>query len=100
MEMRRGSATAGRLMADRSTDAQGVNLTVTTRGYHTHHYVERACAGFERSFALPEDADRSKVNAEFKDGVLKIHLVKAEKAKPRTSRSRSGEWSGEAGLGG
>ena len=29
---------------------------------------------FRRSFTLPEDADRTKVTAEFHDGVLKVHL--------------------------
>jgi hypothetical protein len=39
---------------------------------------------FLRSFALPEAADGSKVTADFKDGVLKVHLPKSEKAKPKT----------------
>jgi HSP20 family protein len=49
-----------------------------------YHRVERAYGSFMRSFTLPEDADGSKVNAEYKDGVLKIHLPKSEKAKPKT----------------
>jgi len=36
-----------------------------------------------RSFTLPEDADGSKVAAEYKDGVLKVHLPKSEKPKPK-----------------
>lgn len=48
-----------------------------------YHRVERAYGSFMRSFTLPEDADGSKVNAEYKDGVLKIHLPKSEKAKPK-----------------
>ena len=48
-----------------------------------YHRVERAYGSFMRSFALPENADGSKVNAEYKDGVLKIHLPKSEKAKPK-----------------
>ena len=48
-----------------------------------YHRVERAYGSFIRSFTLPEDADGSKVNAEYKDGVLKIHLTKSEKAKPK-----------------
>jgi HSP20 family protein len=36
-----------------------------------------------RSFALPEGTDGSKVSAEFKDGVLKVHLPKTEQAKPK-----------------
>ena len=48
-----------------------------------YHRIERAYGSFERSFTLPEDADATKVNAEFKDGVLKVHLAKDEKAKPK-----------------
>lgn len=48
-----------------------------------YHRVERAYGSFIRSFTLPEDADASKVNAEYKDGVLKVHLSKSEKAKPK-----------------
>lgn len=48
-----------------------------------YHRVERAYGSFERSFTLPDDADGTKVSAEFKDGVLKIHLPTSEKAKPK-----------------
>jgi len=49
----------------------------------TFHRIERAYGRFERSFTLPDDIDGDKVNAEFKEGVLYIHLPKSEKAKPR-----------------
>jgi HSP20 family protein len=49
-----------------------------------YHRVERAYGRFLRSFTLPDDADGSKVGAEYKDGVLKVHLPKSEKAKPKT----------------
>ena len=48
-----------------------------------YHRIERAYGSFLRSFTLPEDADGSKVSAEYKDGVLKVHLPKSEKAKPK-----------------
>ena len=48
-----------------------------------YHRVERAYGSFMRSFTLPEDADGSKVNAEYKDGLLKVHLPKSEKAKSK-----------------
>lgn len=48
-----------------------------------YHRIERSYGNFLRSFSLPEGADGSKVNAEFKDGVLKVHLPKGEKSKPR-----------------
>ena len=48
-----------------------------------YHRVERAYGSFLRSFHLPEDTDPAKVGAEFKDGVLLVHLPKQEAAKPR-----------------
>ena len=48
-----------------------------------YHRVERAFGSFARSFTLPDDADANKVNAEFKDGVLKVHVAKSEAAKPK-----------------
>jgi HSP20 family protein len=48
-----------------------------------YHRVERAYGTFGRSFSLPDDASPAKVRAEFKDGVLTVHLVKDEKAKPQ-----------------
>jgi HSP20 family protein len=49
-----------------------------------HHRIERAYGSFMRSFTLPEDADGSKISAEYKDGVLNVHLPKSEKAKPKS----------------
>jgi len=48
-----------------------------------YHRVERAYGTFVRSFSLPEDADEDKVAADFKDGVLQVHLPKSEKARPK-----------------
>ena len=47
------------------------------------HRVEWAYGSFSRSFTLPEDADADKVAGDFKDGVLKVHVPKSEKAKPK-----------------
>jgi HSP20 family protein len=48
-----------------------------------YHRVERSYGHFTRTFTLPEDADADNVKAEFKNGVLEVHLHKAEKAKPK-----------------
>jgi HSP20 family protein len=48
-----------------------------------YHRVERAYGTFVRSFALPDLADADKVKAEFKDGMLTVHVPKSEKAKSR-----------------
>jgi HSP20 family protein len=50
-----------------------------------YHRVERAYGSFMRSFTLPEDADGSKVSAEYKDGLLNVHIPKSEKAKSKTT---------------
>lgn len=47
------------------------------------HRVERSYGSFVRSFALPESVDDSAVKAEYKDGVLNLHLPKSEKVKPK-----------------
>lgn len=47
------------------------------------HRIERSYGAFERSFTLPDDADQGKVSAEFKDGILSVHLAKSEKAMPK-----------------
>lgn len=46
-----------------------------------YHRIERAYGKFLRTFTLPEGADGTKIAADFKDGVLKVHLPKSEKAK-------------------
>ncbi|MEW6681340.1 MAG: Hsp20/alpha crystallin family protein [Nitrospirota bacterium] len=48
------------------------------------HRIERAYGSFSRSFTLPEDADASKISADFKNGVLTVHLPKSERAKPKS----------------
>jgi HSP20 family protein len=48
------------------------------------HRVERSYGKFVRCFTMPEDADAKSVQADFKDGVLNLHLAKSEAAKPKT----------------
>ncbi|WNM62154.1 Hsp20/alpha crystallin family protein [Candidatus Nitrospira neomarina] len=49
-----------------------------------YHRIERAYGSFSRSFTIPEDADPEKVSAEFKEGVLHVHLPKSDRAKPKS----------------
>lgn len=42
---------------------------------------ERSYGTFIRSFSLPESTDASAVKAEFKDGILTVHVAKSEKAR-------------------
>ena len=48
-----------------------------------YHRVERSYGTFARSFTLPNDVDAAKVNAEFKDGMLRVRVAKSEAAQPR-----------------
>jgi HSP20 family protein len=48
-----------------------------------YHRVEREYGSFLRRFTLPEGADPAKIQAEFKDGVLHVHIAKTEKAKAK-----------------
>jgi HSP20 family protein len=47
------------------------------------HKIEREYGKFLRRFALPNEVDASKVQAEFKNGVLNVHLPKSAAAKPK-----------------
>jgi HSP20 family protein len=55
-----------------------------------YHRIERSYGSFVRSFSLPDLIDEEKVKAEFKDGVLSLHLPKSEKAKPKAIEVKVG----------
>jgi len=46
-------------------------------------YTEFQLANFFRQFQLSDRVDQDKIRAEAKNGVLTLHLPKAEKAKPK-----------------
>ncbi len=48
-----------------------------------YHRVERQYGEFMRSFTIPTFVDATKINAEFKDGVLTVTLPKHEEARPK-----------------
>lgn len=45
-----------------------------------YHLWERTYGSFQRSFSLPRDVDASKITAEFKNGLLKVHMPKTNEA--------------------
>lgn len=68
------------------------NNTLTLRGERrfekksegdNYHRVERSYGSFTRSFTLPPTVKVDDVQAEFKDGVLRVTLPKREEVKPR-----------------
>jgi len=48
-----------------------------------YHRIESFYGSFSRSFTLPEKADREKIKAEYKNGVLTITIPQRPEAKPR-----------------
>jgi HSP20 family protein len=46
-------------------------------------YAEVRVAQYRRTFALSRDLDTQKIEASMKNGVLTLHIAKAEQAKPR-----------------
>ncbi len=48
-----------------------------------YHRVERSYGNFTRTFSLPATVDVNNVEADFKDGVLRVTLPRREETKPR-----------------
>ncbi len=65
-------------------------LTISSRKDEKHEekkdgYLvkERRYASFSRSFVLPDEIDREKIDAQFKNGVLTLSFAKTPSAKPK-----------------
>jgi HSP20 family protein len=48
-----------------------------------YHRIERSYGSFQRSFHIPEKVKTEKVDASFKDGILKLILEKDEKSETK-----------------
>ena len=48
-----------------------------------YYYSEREYGSFARMLSLPAKVQSDKIKASFKNGILEIHLPKAEEAKPK-----------------
>ena len=48
-----------------------------------YHRVERIAGKFSRSFYLPQTVKGDGIKATYRDGILEIHVPKADEAKPR-----------------
>jgi len=76
----------------KDVDVRVENNVLTLRGERkldtevdkeSYHRVERSYGAFSRSFTLPTVVDTEKIQAEYKDGVLRVTLPKREEAKPK-----------------
>ena len=65
------------------------NLEKEAKGKR-YHRIERAYGSFLRTFSLPEDADTQQVNAEFKEGILSVHVAKNKNARPKAIEVKVG----------
>jgi HSP20 family protein len=61
----------------------GEKRTESEKENGNYHYFERRFGKFERSFRINSDIIGDKIDANMKDGVLKINLPKAEISKPK-----------------
>jgi HSP20 family protein len=73
-----------------SVELDGRQLTITgeraaeSREESDRYYrVERRFGAFARSVTLPKGVHEAGINADFRDGVLEIHVPKPEEQKPR-----------------
>ncbi len=48
-----------------------------------YHRIERTSGKFSRSFHLPQTVKTDAIKATYRDGILEIHVPKAEEAKPK-----------------
>jgi HSP20 family protein len=62
---------------------QGERKLENEQRQENYHRLERAYGSFTRSFTIPSNIQADKIEAEFKDGVLRIQLPKREEAKPK-----------------
>lgn len=62
---------------------KGERRLAKEENHRKYHRIERGYGSFMRSFSIPEDAAPDKVTADFKDGVLLVHLAKCEEKRPR-----------------
>ena len=67
------------LAASRQTTGDGIGL-----------YTEFGPVDFRRAFSVPQSIDSVKVHAEYRDGVLDLHLPKSDAFKPRTIAVQEG----------
>src|SRR6202162_3277864 len=78
-------------LEEKDIDVRVENNTLTIRGerkfddVNEDNYlrVERAYGSFMRSFSLPNTVSSENIRAEYRNGVLTLHMAKREESKPK-----------------
>lgn len=70
-------------LKDNTLSISGERLVENEEKRENYHRVEGSYGQFYRSFMLPPNVDTAAINAQFKDGVLRLTLPKKEEAKPK-----------------
>jgi HSP20 family protein len=78
-------------LQEKDIDVRVENNTLTVRGerkfddVNEDNYlrVERAYGSFMRSFSLPNTVSSENIRAEYRNGVLTLHMAKLEESKPK-----------------
>lgn len=70
-------------LTDNQLVVRGEKRREVEQGNATFHRVERVFGTFERAFTLTKAVRSDKIEAIYRDGVLEIHVPKAEEAKAR-----------------
>jgi HSP20 family protein len=79
-------------LQDKDIDIRVANNTLTIRGerkfeknVNEDNYlrIERAYGSFMRSFSLPNTVSSESIRAEYRNGVLTLHMAKREESKPK-----------------
>jgi len=79
-------------LQDKDIDVRVENNTLTIRGerkfekdVNEDNYlrIERSYGSFTRSFSLPNTVSSESIRAEYRNGVLTLHMAKREESKPK-----------------
>lgn len=79
-------------LQDKDIDVRVENNTLTIRGerkfekdVNKNNYlrIERAYGSFMRSFSLPNTVSSENIRADYRNGVLTLHMAKREESKPK-----------------
>ena len=77
---------------DKDIDVRITNNTLTIRGERkfeedvkeeNYLRIERAYGSFMRSFSLPNTVSAENIRADYRNGVLTLHMAKREESKPK-----------------